>query len=187
MTLQKLPLAEDKQMIREFLRKNLLDLAKETLSGGFCALPSTILRCVFRKSLSCRNQNSRRPFFFCGSLCLLLLFAGANASKPSRWVSFLLWQLCNWWHSGIVRLVTLPSPVARCWKYMKLLHTGFHAIWLSLAQHQIPRGPWVSSATRSGLPPEEAHGTCSAGATALLTLRNRLESLVERLEANSAD
>lgn len=66
---------QDKQMIREFVRKNLLELAKETLSG-------------------------------------------ANPSKPSR--------------NGLA---------------------------------------------------EEVHGTCSAGATALLTLRSRLESLVERLEA----
>jgi hypothetical protein len=29
---------EDKQMIREFVRKNLLELAKETLSGGRIAI-----------------------------------------------------------------------------------------------------------------------------------------------------
>ena len=41
------PLAEDKQMIREFVRKNLLDLAKETLSGGEAAIiRCRILRCL---------------------------------------------------------------------------------------------------------------------------------------------
>eukprot|EP00435_Cladocopium_sp_Y103_P067042 s221_g29.t1 len=54
---------------------------------------------------------------------------------------------------------------------------------LELAKETLS-GANLSKPSRSGLPAEqEVHGTCSAGATALLTLRSRLESLVERLEA----
>ncbi|CAJ1378867.1 unnamed protein product [Effrenium voratum] len=64
-------------------------------------------------------------------------------------------------------------------------------VLFDVAKHALSSGtakgiPPVSARTSSGLETEDPHGSISAGAPALLLLRSRLGSLVERLEATDA-